>query len=119
MQDAAREEKKVLLFILFVLAVGLGIDRIKKDTPVCYEQNFRFEKNQNSGDASVPENKINVNLAGLEDLIDLPGIGPALAQRIISYREAHGGFKRKEDLCEVKGIGLKKLEKIEKLIVLE
>ena len=54
---------------------------------------------------------VNVNTASEEELAErLPGIGPALAARIVEYRELHGDFLAPEDLLEVKGIGEKKLE---------
>jgi competence protein ComEA len=55
---------------------------------------------------------INVNKATAAELELLPGIGPALAARIIDYRQARGPFRAIEDLTNVRGIGPKTLEKI-------
>ena len=54
---------------------------------------------------SAPGGLISINRATAEQLEELPGIGPALSSRIIAYREANGGFKTKEDLLNVSGIG--------------
>jgi competence protein ComEA len=54
---------------------------------------------------AAPGGLISINRATAEQLEDLPGIGPALSARIIAYRDANGGFKAKEDLLNVSGIG--------------
>jgi len=60
----------------------------------------------------MPSGPVDINHAGLEELDTLPGVGPAIAQRIAEERELGGAFHYPEDLLSVKGIGEKTLEKI-------
>ena len=61
--------------------------------------------------------KVNINTATQNELDGLPGIGPALAQRIIDFREENGNFKSIEDIQNVKGIGDSKFDEIRDKIV--
>ena len=60
---------------------------------------------------------INLNTATVDQLESLPGIGRKTAERIIEYRTKSGGFKRVEDLMNVKGIGEKSFLKLKPLVV--
>ena len=62
---------------------------------------------------------VNVNTASAEELSLLPGVGPARARSIVELREKRGGFKRVEDLLEVKGIGEAGLAKLRPFVALE
>ena len=60
---------------------------------------------ESSAAERIVEGRVNVNTAGLEELMTLPGIGEARARAIINDREANGPFVYPEDLTRVKGIG--------------
>jgi len=62
--------------------------------------------------ASMPA-VVDLNKADVEQLQAVRGIGPALAERIIQYRDEHGRFEHIEDLTNVRGIGQAKFNKIQ------
>jgi len=65
------------------------------------------------GQPAVP---VNLNAATLEQLDTLPGVGPATAQKILDYREQHGGFGSVDELGEVPGIGDVRLAALRDLV---
>ncbi|MFZ4117832.1 MAG: ComEA family DNA-binding protein, partial [Rhodoluna sp.] len=69
-------------------------------------------------DNSMTSSLISLNQASASQLEDLPGVGPALAGRMIDWRTANGGFKAKEDLLNVAGIGDKLFASVKDLVTL-
>jgi competence protein ComEA len=67
--------------------------------------------------AAAASGPVNLNTATQAQLETLPGVGAASAKRIIEYREKNGGFKKIEELMNVKGIGEKSFLKLKPLIV--
>jgi len=60
---------------------------------------------------------VDLNSATVDQLDALPGVGPVLAQRIVDWRQAHGGFRTIEDLQQVPGIGARKFSDLKALVV--
>ena len=58
--------------------------------------------------ADEPDGRMDINAAEAEDLMTVPGIGPALARGILTLREERGGFRLLEELMDVNGIGEKR-----------
>ena len=70
-----------------------------------------------TADSSQPSGVVNINTASSEELELLPRVGPALAGRIIEFREANGPFQTVDEILAVKGIGESSFEKLEPFIV--
>jgi competence protein ComEA len=71
---------------------------------------------QPAGAGAVPGGKVNLNTATLAQVDALPGVGPVLAQRILDYREQHGGFRSVGDLRQVNGIGDARYQDLKDLV---
>lgn len=74
--------------------------------------NGNSSKSNESG-GSVSNGRVNINLATLEELQTITGVGPSTAEKIIAYREEYGGFDRIEELMDISGIGEKTFKKME------
>ena len=61
---------------------------------------------------------VNLNTATMAQLETLPGIGPATSQRIVDYRQQNSGFKKIEELMNVRGIGEVSFLKLKSLVTL-
>lgn len=69
-------------------------------------------------EAREGQQAININTAGIDELQNLPGIGPSLAQRIVSYREKNGQFSSVSELDRVDGIGPQRLKSLKDLVTI-
>jgi competence protein ComEA len=62
------------------------------------------------------EERVNINTASEKELMRLPGVGPALAARIVEHRRKHGPFKRPQDIIIVRGMNAKLYRRIAHLV---
>jgi comEA protein len=70
------------------------------------------------GQAQPAATAVNLNTATQADLEKLPGIGAATAKQIIEYRQKNNGFKKVEELMNIKGIGEKSFLKLKSLVTI-
>lgn len=102
---------------------SLVISQKSDEKEVDYKQevlDFNSQSFDNIQKKVLPaEKSINLNTAKLEELVNLPGIGPKTAQNIIDYRDLHKRFNNINELLKVKNIGEAKLAKIKKYIFID
>jgi competence ComEA-like helix-hairpin-helix protein len=99
---------RVVAMLLCCLAVGAsGVDAKPPSTETVPEG----KPQRKPGPVRVVVSKININEASKTDLMQLNGVTAGVAQRIIAYREAHGRFKRTQDLRKVDGVSRDVIEK--------
>jgi competence protein ComEA len=88
-------------------------------TPAKITKSAKGSTSKSNKLTSPSQGQININTAGTDQLERLPGVGPAMAGRILAYRQQAGGFQKIEELQEISGIGPKKYAKIAPLIKLQ
>lgn len=103
--------------LAYVLQDGqkVYIPNKKNNASVYISENSGQDVIDNGNTNTKTENKrkkININTANKEELQSISGIGPALAEKIVSYRNTNGKFKKVEDLKNVNGIGESKYRNI-------
>lgn len=113
----ARQEKTAkIYFVLLALTVAFLCALLleaKQNRQILMGTQYTVETERAINARTIPERKyININTATAQELEALPGIGPALSQAIVAYRDEHGAFTWAEDLLNVKGIGEAKLDAI-------
>jgi competence protein ComEA len=69
-----------------------------------------------AGGSAEPRGPVHLNSATVEQLDELPGVGPVTAQKIVDYRQEHGGFKNVDELDAVPGIGPARLADLRELV---
>ncbi len=139
MWGLTRQEQRITLFLLTTFAIGCMVLwwRQQRPAPPVDAKVVRdFAQRsvpapEESAQASMidpppsPVKKpasggpVDLNSATVHDLMELPGIGAVMAQRIVDHRSAHGRFAKPEDLMQVKGIGKKTYEKLQALIAVK
>lgn len=92
MFNLTHQERQVILFLIFIILFGTGINYLLKRYPSLEYITYEIER-------------VNLNQANIPRLISLPGIGEKTAKEIIRYRRINGNFKKIEELKEIKGIG--------------
>ena len=94
------------------------IDFFGKDSNIKISGDIISQENYNNTqkEENINENFVNINSASEEELTSLKHIGPAMALRIIEYRETHGGFMNIDEIKNVRGIGQAVFEDIKNYI---
>ena len=75
-----------------------------------------FSASTFAGKKKPPAKPVNINAATSEELQQVPGIGPATAQKILQMRKSYGPFKSVDDLLAIRGLGEKRLDKMRKYL---
>ena len=118
----------ITAIIMFAILIGYNAffvppvsENIQISGDIVKNQDTSDEENKKE-DTENEKNKsglININTASKDELTELTGVGPKIAERIIEYRKTHGGFSSKEEILNVKGIGEKIFEKFKDYITVK
>ncbi|MCK9603225.1 MAG: helix-hairpin-helix domain-containing protein [Candidatus Omnitrophica bacterium] len=103
------QERKTIIFLISIALFGLGIKFISNNNP--YLSKITKADNQIA--------RIDINRAGLQDLLRTQRISPKLAGKIIGYRQERGRLKSIDELKDIKGIGEYRFQKLKDLFFVE
>lgn len=115
---------KILFFMLCLLFFSLILQTLtpleKADVSRLDLEKVQALEEEIQKEVSYYENgKLLINQAPYEALLELPGVGPVLAERIVGYRSKYGGFSQIEDLRKIRGISQKKIEILRNKVVVK
>jgi len=110
-----KDERLVITFLVVATAVGAIVLGLRKIDPALVPDLAPSAEVGAAPVADAPTGPVAVNEASAEELTRLPGIGPAKARAIVSYRERHGPFATLDGLLDVNGIGPLTLERLRPL----
>ena len=120
MKNSARNSLIVITVIFAVFVCGLFIGRHSAAAiPLANVSGLAItqpRETQAENDNEVVDRKININTASAETLALLPGIGEAMSQRIVDYRDKNGPFAHIDELKNIDGFGEKRLNNLSKYI---
>jgi competence protein ComEA len=102
---------RALLMVLAIVAIAALPASAQGKAPAAGAKTLPVAKSP-----AAPGSVVNLNTATLAQLEALPGLGAAVARRILEYRDKNGNFKKVEDLMNVKGIGEKSFLKLKPLV---
>lgn len=108
--DRCRSFLGLLAIFCVLMILGLGALPLEEPHPFQFGS-YKPEKYVFPGIPHLSETDV-INAGRMNELCDLPGIGPSLAEAVMTERDNWGVFHYPEDITAVKGIGAKKLEKL-------
>ena len=110
MKQNPSEANRILVIVITFALLALGCVKRPREAPL----------QSSKGDAStIDVRRINLNSASADELEALPGVGRAIAERIVTHRAKHGPFRRVEHVMLVRGISERKFLEIQRLITVD
>ena len=120
MRPETRDQDRIAVIWLGVAAlIGLGaLAWQQRHPPIVLSREVSVEQAAAWNSRLEVARRIDINTAGVAELECLPGVGPALASRIVADRQAHGSFRSLEELSRVPGIGPKTSEALQTYVAI-
>lgn len=118
MKGLVKKVGLVVSMVCLVLALVAASLPVNAENPQTGNSATKAPKTAKVVKKALPTGKININTAGEKELQQLPKVGPAMAKRIIEYRNNVKSFKTIEELKNVKGIGNKIFEQMKPYVTL-